>query len=141
MTAGLVGALAFLIAIRERAVNGGSYYINSSLVAANTIALEQEIGLYPLELVQKTAETFQFPPTTPDQIVSEIMIQLIDGWKRGLPHYLGEDSPLMATFEKGPWGRQTVLKQVVKLGDEEATPKWASPAVPNCYYDRGIRWL
>lgn len=140
MTTGLVGALAAMLAVRERAVNGGSYHATSSLVAADTIALEKEVGLYPQDVVRRTNEKFGFARITPDQFVSEIMIQVIDGWKRGLPGYLEDDSPLMMTFENTPWGRQTLLKPVVQLGDAKATPTWLSSAVPNCYHDRNITW-
>ncbi|OBT94375.1 hypothetical protein VE01_07733 [Pseudogymnoascus verrucosus] len=142
MITGLVGALAAMIAVKERALKGGSYHVTTSLVAADTIALEEEIGLYPPETVRQTAEWFGFVPSTPDQFVSEIMIQVIDGWKRRLPDYLNEDSPLMTGFdEQGPWGNQKVLKPVARLGDGKATPKWTSPAVPYCYHDRNISWL
>lgn len=142
MITGLVGALAAMIAVKERALKGGSYHVTASLVAADAIALEEEIGLYPPDIVRQTAEWFGFVPSTPDQFVSEIMIQVIDGWKRRLPHYLNEDSPLMTSFdEQGPWGHQTLLKPVARLGDDEATPKWTYPSVPYCYHDRNISWL
>ncbi|KAB8078752.1 CoA-transferase family III domain-containing protein [Aspergillus leporis] len=136
----VMGALGALMAIRDRAVKGGSYHVMSSLVAADNISLEQEVGLYPLDVVHKTAEKFGFVPTTPDQFVTEILFQVVDGWKKGRPGYVDEDSPLMVTFEEGPWGRQTLLKPVVRLGDDAATPRWTSPSVPNCYHDRNIDW-
>ncbi|ODM19544.1 hypothetical protein SI65_04528 [Aspergillus cristatus] len=141
MVTGLVGALAGMIALRERAVKGGSYKVTSSLVAADTIALEKEVGLYPPEVVKETNERCGFKEITPDQFVSEVLVNVVLGWKKGLPGYLDEDSSLMTTFEEGPWGKQTLLKPVVRLGDEEATPKWTSPPVPHCYHDRGISWL
>lgn len=141
MITGLVGALAAMIALRDRAVKGGSYHITSSLVAADAIALEEEVGLYPPEVVEEIAKRFGFPPTTPDQFVSEVLISVVDGWKKGLPGYLDEDSELMTTFEKGNWGRQALLKPVVQLGDSQSTPKWTTPPVPNCYHDRRISWL
>lgn len=141
MVTGLVGALAGMIALRERAVKGGSYNVVSSLVAADTIALEKEVGLYPPEVVKETNERCGFKEITPDQYVSEVLVNVVLGWKKGLPGYLDEDSSLMTTFEEGPWGKQTLLKPVVRLGDEEATPKWTSPPVPHCYHDRCISWL
>lgn len=142
MITGIVGALGAMIAIRERAVNGGSYHVKSSLVAADTIALEEEIGLYPPKVVQETAERCGFVPITPDQFVSEVLISVIDGWKKGLPYYLDEDSKFMTTFdEQGPWGRQTLLKPVARLGDDESTPRWTTPSVPYCYHDQSISWL
>lgn len=141
MITGLVGALAAMMAVRDRAVRGGSYHAISSLVAADTIALEKEVGLYPPEIVKETAKRFGFPQTTPDQFVSEVLISVIDGWKRGLPGYLDEESELMTTFGGGAWGRQTLLKPVARLGDGASTPRWTTPPVPNCYHDRTTTWL
>ncbi|KAJ5920998.1 CoA-transferase family III [Penicillium verhagenii] len=140
MLTGIIGALGAMIAVRERAVKGGSYHIVTSLVAADAISLEKEVGLYPPTLVRKTEEKFGFPPITPDQFVSEVLISVVDGWKKGLPGYLDEDSELMMTFEDGYWGRLSLLKPVARLGIQEATPKWTSAPVPNCHHERGIDW-
>ncbi|PYH93432.1 CoA-transferase family III [Aspergillus ellipticus CBS 707.79] len=142
MITGLVGALGAMIGLRRRAVEGGSYHVTSSLVAADAISLEKEIGLYPPEVVQDTIKRCGFKEITPDQYVTEVLVPVIDGWKNGLPHYLDEDSKFMTTFEEpGPWGRQSILRPVAKLGAEEAAPRWTSPPVPNCYHDRAISWL
>lgn len=141
MVTGLVGALAAMIALRERAVKCGSYHVTSSLVAADTIALEKEIGLYPPEVVKETTKRCGFAEITPDQYVSEVLVNVVMGWKKWLPGYLDEESELMTSFEEGPWGKQTILRPVVRLGDEEATPIWTSPPVPHCHHDRGISWL
>ncbi|RAL02812.1 CoA-transferase family III [Aspergillus ibericus CBS 121593] len=141
MITGLVGAVGAMIAIRRRAVEGGSYHVHSSLVAADTIALEKEIGLYPPEVVRETIERCGFKEITPDQYVTEVLLSVIDGWKKGLPHDLDEDSRFMTTFESGHWGRQTLLKPVPKLGVEESTPRWTSRPVPHCHHDRSIGWL
>ncbi|KAJ5752197.1 CoA-transferase family III [Penicillium odoratum] len=140
MLTGIIGALGAMIAVRDRAVKGGSYHITTSLVAADTISLEKEVGLYPPEVVQDTTENFGFPAITPDQFVSEVLIGVIDGWKRGLPGYLDENSNLMQTFEDGYWGHQTILKPVARLGIDETTPRWTSAPVPNCHHERGIDW-
>lgn len=141
MTTGIVGALTAMMAIRDRARKGGSYHALSSLVAADAISLEPEIGLYPISVVKKTTETFQWVPSNPEQFVSEIMMQVIDGWKHVFPEYIAQDSPFMMTFHKGPWGRLDILKPVTTLGDHEATPQWTSCPVPNCHHDRNIKWL
>ncbi|CAJ0549991.1 Ff.00g065860.m01.CDS01 [Fusarium sp. VM40] len=140
MTTGLVGALAVMMALRDRASKGGSYHVISSLVAADAIALEKEVGLYSPEIVAQTAERFGFVPSTSDQFVSEIMIQVIDGWKKGLPGCIEKDSDLMEVVQGGPWGEQRLLKPVTQLGDSAATPRWTNPAVPNCYYPSSIHW-
>ncbi|OJK02124.1 hypothetical protein ASPACDRAFT_1865825 [Aspergillus aculeatus ATCC 16872] len=143
MTTGLVGALAAMMAVRDRTTRGGSYHSVSSLVAADAVALDPEVGLYPPAVVGHTAQRFGFVPATPDQFVSEIMIQVLDGWKRGFPAsvYGQEGSRFMTVFEDGPWGRQTLLKPVARLGDAEASPRWSSPSVPNCYHRKDIHWL
>ncbi|KAM0554017.1 hypothetical protein ACHAPJ_007092 [Fusarium lateritium] len=140
MITGLVGALATMMALRDRATKGGSYHVVSSLVAADAIALEEEVGLYSPKVVAQTAEKFGFVPSTSDQFVSEIMIQVIDGWKRGLPGYVEKESHLMTAVQGGPWGLQKLLKPVTQLGDGAATPRWTAPSVPNCYHPNSIQW-
>lgn len=142
MITGIVGALGAMIALRDRATKGGSYFVQSSLVAADAIALEKEIGLYPPEVVSETISRCGFLPISPDQYVSEVLATVVHGWKKGLPGALDEDSKYMLKLDtEGPWGQQTLLKPVVQLGIAESTPTWTSPAVPNCYNDRGIGWL
>lgn len=140
MITGIVGALGAMIAVRDRAIKGGSYHVATSLVAADAIALEKEVGLYPPEVVKQTAERFGFLQITPDQYVSEVLMTVVDGWKRGLPGYLDEDSKIMMTFEDGYYGRQSIMKPVARLGIDEATPTWTSAPVPSCHHDRGITW-
>ncbi|CAG7953532.1 unnamed protein product [Penicillium olsonii] len=140
MTTGVVGALATMLALRDRAQKGGSYHSVSSLVAADTILVDAEIGLYPADVVQKTADTFRFAPSTPDQFVAEIMIQILDGWKRVFPEYLAKDSPFMMRFEDTPWGPMDILKPVARLDDEDASPTWTESPVPNCHHDQSLIW-
>ncbi|KAJ6104079.1 CoA-transferase family III [Penicillium sp. IBT 18751x] len=141
MITGIVGALAAMMAVRDRAIKGGSYHVTSSLVAADTISLQQEIGLYPLHVVEETAKRLAFPDTTPDQYVSEVLVSVVNGWNKALPGYLDEDSKFMTTFEGGFWGRQSILKPVARLGDEISTAKWTTPPVPHCHHDRSTTWL
>lgn len=141
MITGIVGALAAMMAVRDRAVKGGSYHVTSSLVAADAISLEKEIGLYPLDVVQETAKRLDFPDTTPDQYVAEILVSVVRGWKNAFPGYLDEDSELMTTFGDGFWKPQTIMKPVARLDDEQSTARWTSPPVPHCYHDRSIDWL
>ena len=118
------------------AASGSSYVMGRSLGYA-----DEKCVLPPLPVsVRETAEKFGFVPSTPDQFVMEILLQVIAGWKKGRPGYLDEDSPLMTTFDQGPWGRQTLLKPVVRLDEEAVTPRWTTAPVPNCYHDRNINW-
>lgn len=139
MQTGVIGALATMLAIRDRALNGGSYHVVSSLVAADTILLDAEVGLYPTDVVQKTLDEFKFARTTPDQFVGEILIQVVDGWKRVFPEYVAQDSPFMTSFKDTPWGQMEMLKPVARLSDEEATPGWKTGPVPNCQNSK-ISW-
>ncbi|KAJ5168041.1 alpha methylacyl-CoA racemase [Penicillium canariense] len=141
MVTGLIGALGALMAIRDRATLGGSYHVLSSLVAADTISLTPEVGLYSPEVVKKNADTFQWDPMGPAQFVIELLLVMMKGWQAVYPEYFAENSPFMAKFEDSHWGAMEVVKPVVRLGDEAATPHWVSPPVPHCYHDRNISWL
>lgn len=141
MVTGIVGALAAMMAVRDRAIKGGSYHVTSSLVAADCISLTQEVGLYPLHVVEETAKRLAFPDSTPDQYVSEILVAVVNGWKKALPGYLDENSKYMTTFEEGFWGRHTILKPVARLNDDASTARWTSAPVPHCHHDRSITWL
>ncbi|KAJ5543187.1 hypothetical protein N7535_005616 [Penicillium sp. DV-2018c] len=140
MTTGVVAALGTMLAIRDRAQEGGSYHVVSSLVAGDAILLDYEVGLYPTEMVQKTLAQFEFARSSPDQFVSEIMIQVINGWKRVFPEYLAQDSPFMMSFDDSPWGQMKILRPVVRLDDEDASPVWKNAPVPYCHHDRDITW-
>ncbi|KAL4903311.1 hypothetical protein BDW74DRAFT_54223 [Aspergillus multicolor] len=143
MSTGLIGALGTLLALRDRARHGGSYRVTSSLVKADVISLEPEVGLYSPKVVVKSNEIFKWGHIGPEQFVTEILLVVMDGWKRVFPQYFadGEES-LLTSFEKGegPWVDLNILKPVVKLGDEKVTPRWLTPSVPNCYHDKGIEW-
>lgn len=140
MTTGLVGALGALMALRDRTRNGGSYRVLSSLVAADAISLLPEIGLYSPEVVQQNEKTFQWEVMEPSQYVSELLMVVMNGWKRVYPEYFAQDSPIMTTFEKSHWGQLQLLSPVVRLGDDSVTPRWITPSVPHCYFDRSISW-
>lgn len=143
MSTGLVGALGALMALRDRARTGGSYRVTSSLVKADAVSLEPEIGLYSPEVVQKSNELFKWGHIGPEQFVIEILLVVMDGWKRVFPQYFqaGGDESLLASYKEGAWGAMGLLKPVTSLSDESATPRWLTAPVPNCYHDQGIQWL
>ncbi|KAL4748558.1 hypothetical protein BDW72DRAFT_195682 [Aspergillus terricola var. indicus] len=144
MSTGLIGALGTLMALRDRARYGGSYRVTSSLVKADVISLEPEIGLYSPAVVEKASEIFQWGHIGPEQFVTEILMVVMDGWKRAFPQYFdtGEES-LLTSFEsgEGPWVNLSILRPVVRLGDEGVSPRWLTPPVPNCFHEKGIQWL
>lgn len=142
MTTGLVGALGALLALRDRARHGGSYRVASSLVKADAIALEPEIGLYSPEVVEKSNQLFKWGHISPSHFVLEILSVVMDGWKRVFPQYF-ESGPqsLMTSFPEGPWGHMQNLKPVVQLSDYSLTPRWLTSSVPFCYHSQDIQWL
>ncbi|GCB27389.1 succinyl-CoA--L-malate CoA-transferase beta subunit [Aspergillus awamori] len=142
MTTGLVGALGALMALRDRSRHGGSYRVTSSLVKADTINLEPEIGLYSPEVVEKCTQLFKWGHIGPSQFVTEILLVVMDGWKNVFPQYFkaGPES-LLSSFGEGPWGKMELLRPVAQLSDPSVTPRWLTPSVPNCYHDRNVNWL
>lgn len=142
MSTGLVGALGALMALRDRARHGGSYCVTSSLVAADLISLRPEIGLYTPEAVEKSNQLFQWGYIGPSQFVTEILLVVMDGWKKVFPQYFapGPQSLLMS-FEDGPWGPTETLSPVARLSDPATTPRWLTPSVPHCHHSRDIEWL
>jgi crotonobetainyl-CoA:carnitine CoA-transferase CaiB-like acyl-CoA transferase len=140
ISAGLNGALGTMMAIRDRALKGGSYHVVTSLVAAIASSLEPEIGLYPMDALQRVDQKFMWTPATPEEFASETWLHVVDGWKRVFPEYMAQDSPFLTAIDQTPWGRLDILKPVARLGDDEATPRWASGPMPNCYYSRNLTW-
>jgi hypothetical protein len=140
MLTGLIGALGTMMAVRDRTRTGGSYHVFSSLVAANRLTLQPEIGMYSQEVVLKNQETFQWEAMGPSQYVSDLLVVVTNGWKKVYPEYFAPNSPIMTTFEKSHWGHLQVLSPVLRLGDDSVTPRWATPPIPYCYYGSSISW-
>ncbi|KAI5921813.1 CoA-transferase family III domain-containing protein [Camillea tinctor] len=131
MTTGVVGALGALMALRDRATRGGSYYVHAALTAVDTYALRPEIGLYPRETVRECAERFQWAEMRGAHHVLDLLETVWRGWKRVLGTYLEEDGGWFQSFDDSAFGgRLSLLKPVVKLSDEESTPHWKTPSVP-----------
>ncbi|KAL4998540.1 CoA-transferase family III domain-containing protein [Aspergillus recurvatus] len=144
MSTGLIGALGTLMALRDRARYGGSYRVTSSLVKADVIALEPDVGLYSPAVVEKSNEIFKWGHIGPEQFVTEILLVVMDGWKRVFPQYFGTgEKSLLTLFEsgEGPWVDSGILRPVVRLGDERVSPRWLTPPVPNCFHGKGIQWF
>lgn len=112
----------------------------SSLVAAKSLLLESEVGLYPKDTMRNTLERFQWTNLTPAQSMPEMLMDTIEGWKSIFPEYFAKDSPFMVSFNDTPFGQVDVLKPVAVLGDRSKTTRWASGPVPYCYHDRNISW-
>ncbi|KAL3426888.1 putative alpha methylacyl-CoA racemase [Phlyctema vagabunda] len=143
MTTGLVGALGAMMALRDRATQGGSYHVHSSLTAVNTFALRPEIGLYAPATVAEGHSRFQWAPMRGAHHVFELLFTVWDGWKRVFGEQLKEDSGLFLSFENSAFQgkRLSILRPVVDLGGE-SSPVWRSPSVPYCYQKREeVAWL
>ncbi|KAH7219705.1 CoA-transferase family III domain-containing protein [Fusarium oxysporum] len=134
MLTGLIGCIGTMMAIRDRARQGGSYHVFASLMAAAALHLSPEVGLYSPEVVQDCKQKFGWDETSPDLFVLELLDVVLKAWARAMPKYFGDDSPCMSTLN-GDWGEFQVLKPVVQLSDENASPYFSSAPEPNCYCD------
>ncbi|KAM0080399.1 hypothetical protein ACKRZS_007447 [Fusarium odoratissimum] len=103
-------------------------------MAAAALHLSPEVGLYSPEVVQDCKQKFGWDETSPDLFVLELLDVVLKAWARAMPKYFGDDSPCMSTL-KGDWGEFQVLKPVVQLSDENASPYFSSAPEPNCYCD------
>ncbi|KAM0417452.1 hypothetical protein ACHAPT_012514 [Fusarium lateritium] len=132
MLTGLIGSIGTMMAIRDRARQGGSYRVFASLMAAATLHLSPEVGLYSPEVVQGCNEKFGWNETGPDLFVLELLDVVLKAWSQAMPGSFGEDSPYMSTL-KGDWGQFQVLKPAVQLSDANTSPYFSSAPEPNCY--------
>ncbi|KAF5560098.1 acyl transferase carnitine dehydratase [Fusarium phyllophilum] len=135
MTTGALGAVGTLLALRDRAINGGSYAVHASLVAVNSFALRPDVGLYSPETVAECAKRFQWAEMRGSHHVLDLLMTVWDGWKRVLGKELSEDGGWYQSFETSAFGgkKLSILKPVVSLSDEEVTPRWKTPSVPYAY--------
>ncbi|KAF5542421.1 acyl transferase carnitine dehydratase [Fusarium napiforme] len=121
MLTGLIGAIGTMMAIRDRAHQGGSYHVFASLMATASLNLSPEIGLYSPEVVKDSQEKFGWDQTSPDLFVLELLDVVLKAWATAMPKTFGQDSPYMSHL-KGDWGDFEVLKPVVQLSDKDASP-------------------
>ncbi|PNP73847.1 hypothetical protein FNYG_12806 [Fusarium nygamai] len=82
MFAGAVQVIDTTLALRDPAKSSGSYHATVALTAVDTVQLEQEVGLYPPELVKKIQDTYMFTPMTPDLHVEELLYILSESWAK-----------------------------------------------------------
>lgn len=126
MSTGVLGALGALIALRDRATKGGSYSVHASLTGVNAYALREDVGLYPVEIVQKCQERFQWQEMRGSHHVLDILVTVWKGWKKVLGEYLEENSGWLQSFENSSFdGRKlSILKPVAQI--DGASVGWAS---------------
>ncbi|KAK3997894.1 succinate--hydroxymethylglutarate CoA-transferase [Cladorrhinum sp. PSN332] len=152
MICGLVGAVGVMMALRDRAVKGGSYVVRPALVRGNMFALSEEVGLYQPEVVKECQERFKWREMRGEHHVLDLLKTVWDGWEGNevTREYLSEgNEEVWQTWEKSAFGggmRLSVLKPVVRFEIEEGeekgrleggvTPEWTSPSVPYGFHDK-----
>ncbi|KAK4463547.1 succinate--hydroxymethylglutarate CoA-transferase [Cladorrhinum samala] len=155
MMCGLVGAVGVMMALRDRAVKGGSYVVRPALVRGNMFALSGEVGLYSPEVVRHCQERFAWSEMRAQHHVLDLLKAVWEGWQRDelmRERYLREGNrEFWQSWEKsafGPGGgmRLSILKPVVRFQtlnldghqeiEKETAPGWTSPSVPYCFHDK-----
>lgn len=134
MLTGLMGAIGTMMALRDRARQGGSYHVFAALMAAAELPLARDIGLYPPEVTRKCDENFKWGHVDPSMFVLELLEVIIDSWKKEMPQYFGLESPWMTEVE-GKWGKFELLKPVLQFSDPKVSPRWSSAPEPNCRHN------
>ena len=138
MLTGMVGTIGAMMAVRDRAIHGGSYHVFASLMSTASLLLQQNIGLYSPEVVKRCNDRFKWDKTSPDLFVLELLDTALKGWEHALPGYFEK----VKTELKGAWGDFQLLKPVIQLATPEESPHWSSAPEPNCYHGSGtIAWL
>lgn len=132
MLTGLIGAIGTMMAIRDRARQGGSYHVFATLMSAAALHLKPEVGLYPPKVVEECNRKFNWDQISPDLFVLELLDVVLKGWAKVIPEFSGKNSPYISTL-KGDWGEFEVLKPVVQLNDPKTSPCFFSAPEPNCY--------
>lgn len=137
MLTGLVGAIGAMMAIRDRARQGGSYHVFASLMTAAALHLKPEVGLYSPEVVEECNQRFKWDPIGADLFVLELLDVVLKGWRTAMPKVYRQDSPYVTTL-KGDWGEFEVLKPVLQLIESACSPCFSSAPGPNCYRNSSI---
>ncbi|KAK3317655.1 CoA-transferase family III domain-containing protein [Cercophora scortea] len=142
MSTGVVATVGTMLALRDRAVKGGSYAVDAALVAVNRYALSEEVGLYGRETVAACQKRFAWGEMRAAHHVLDLMGTVWRGWSGDavLGGYLAEDSGWFQSWEGSAFRglRLSVLRPVVRFVDGEGggeesgvTPEWRSPSVPH----------
>ncbi|KAF2171090.1 hypothetical protein M409DRAFT_51311 [Zasmidium cellare ATCC 36951] len=131
MLTGAVGTLVTLLAIRDRTKQGGSYHSHVALVSLDTAQLEQEVGLYPPQIVSQVQSKFNFAPMRPQHMVTDLLNIIIAGW-RGNEEKVSEREEYYVEFETQFGKKHKILAPAWKFeGGEDVSPRWDWGPVPN----------
>ncbi|KAM4063090.1 coA-transferase family III domain-containing protein [Hirsutella rhossiliensis] len=137
MLSGAVGVIDTMLALRDRAKFGGSYHATVALTSVDAVQLEEDVGLYPPEIVKKIQDKYKFAPMTPDLHVEELLFILGESWMKN-SDLLGRDG-YMASFSS-PWGKNhSILAPIVKYENDAASPHWNHGPVPYCS-SKSVAW-
>ncbi|EGU73772.1 hypothetical protein FOPG_14751 [Fusarium oxysporum f. sp. conglutinans race 2 54008] len=129
MLSGAVSVIDIMLALRARALEGGSYHACVALTSVDTIQLEREVGLYPPETVKRIQERYNFAKMTPDLHVEELLYVLGDAWTKNSD--LMTRKGYMVNFPKTAWGENhSILSSIVKFENYAASPRWDHGPVP-----------
>lgn len=139
MLTGAVGTLVTLLAIRDRARQGGSYHSHVALVSLDTAQLEQGVGLYPPQVVKQVQEKLNFAPMRPHHMVTDLLNIMIEAWRENSD--VLERERYYVQFETAFGKKHKILAPAFKFDSEEASPKWTHGPVPNGGFERRLPWL
>lgn len=138
MLCGAVGVIDVLLALRDRAMHGGSYNAHAALTAVDTIQLEPAFGLYSPDVVEEIQERYQFAKMSPDLMVEELLTIVLEAWGKTTELLARDD--IFVTFDQSPFGNNhRILAPVVKFQNEEANPRWDLSPRPYCF-DKVVGW-
>lgn len=138
MSTGVLAALDVMMMLRDRARVGGSWHGNASLTAFQVASLEDWVGLYQPQVVEKIQETYKFPPITSNLHVIELYYMIAEAWKNTSDFISNEK--YYTHFGNSVYGSDLrTLGPVVRYGAQESTPRWTSPPVPFCQH-KNAQW-
>ncbi|KAL4807206.1 CoA-transferase family III domain-containing protein [Aspergillus unguis] len=133
MSTGVVAALEIMMMLRNRAKFGGSWHGNAALTAFQAASMEDWVGLYQPEIVDKIQEKFNFAPLTSKLHVIELYYMIAAAWKENTD--LVSNEKYYTHFNDSVYGKDLrIVAPVVRYHDEQTTPRWTSPPVPFCQH-------
>lgn len=140
MLTGAIGVLITLLAIRDRATKGGSYQGHVALTSVDTAQLEEEVGLYPPQIVQQVQEKYKWAPMRPHHMVTDLLDIMIQGWKEN-SDVLDKDEYFVEFAETSFGKKHKILAPTWRFDNKEASPAWKGGPVPNGGQPGRLDWL
>lgn len=119
-----------MLAIRDRALYGGSYHGNVALTAYQAYSLLPEVGLYSPSVVKELQQMYEWTPMTPDLHAEELLMVVYEAWRRKRPEWF-EMRDWFVGFGDTVFGKELrILAPVVRYGESSVTPRWLSGPKP-----------